>query len=53
MISTLKQCLAKNWRGLSLPMEAIVCLVDANASHTGVLATMFMKFAFPSELEGE
>lgn len=40
------------WSG-SLPMETTVCLVDANTSHTGALATMFKKFAFPSEPQGE
>lgn len=34
-------------------MELVECLVDANISHTGVLATMFMKFVFPSEPQGE
>lgn len=38
---------------VSSPMETTVCLVDANTSHTGVLATTFMKFAFPSESQGE
>jgi len=45
VLSVLLEYLAKNWRSVSLPMEVIECLVDANIFQAGALTTMFMKFA--------